>query len=184
MILLLGIAWAGPTLQTLDVPFPTTRVFTDKPDKVCLKLKVAANKTKSSSQMTDFDVECTVANGWMNVCLTLTSPRWPKRPPPIECGPEGTVVRMFPKRAYHPTEDVWDGVSLLASVDILEAEYRIDHPDAAGIMDRGECGIRDGLFWFETEEDVRRQSCILVLDDGSERVVPIELVNRLRPLGE
>ncbi|MEN0061167.1 MAG: hypothetical protein AAGA48_03400 [Myxococcota bacterium] len=201
MIGLAAAALAGPPTTELDVPFPATRVYPNEPDRVCLVFQLDAEPTQSHTQMPDFDVECTVENGWMTVCLTLGQPEWPDKPPPIECGPEGGVVRMRPVRAYVPDENIWDGVALLERVDIYKAVFRVnlqqaslsqnqnrrkqrlresDHPDVPGLMFRGECGIRNGLFWFETEMPSKKQTCILVMEDGSERTVPIRLVRRLR----
>jgi hypothetical protein len=43
----------------------------------------------------------------------------------------------------------------------------------------GRCGIDAYLLWVEAPQEPRRQRCTLVLEDGTERVVPIHLVRRL-----
>ncbi|MEO0600174.1 MAG: hypothetical protein AAF211_01990 [Myxococcota bacterium] len=185
---MIGIAWAAsamaaPSVAVIRVPFPTSRVFDEQPDQVCLLVELQASPTSSLSQMSDFDVDCVVKDDWVKVCLTLLEPEWPADVPPVQCGPPGRVLTMRPVKAYDPAEDIWDGVAMLSTVGAYKAVYRVDHPDVPGIMRRGQCGIRDGLFWFETTNDDRKQSCILVMEDDSERVIPIRLVPRLRRLG-
>lgn len=184
MIFWLSAAWAQPQVAVVRVPFPTSRVFRDVPDRVCLQLPLTGKATSSLSQMHVFEVDCRVADDWMTVCLTLTEPEWPDDLPPVTCGPDdGTAVRMRPVKAYDPSEDIWDGVGMLQVVDAYKAVFHVDHPDTPGILRRGECGIREGLFWFDTTNPERQQECILVMADGSERRVPIRLLPRLRRVG-
>ncbi|MEN0063326.1 MAG: hypothetical protein AAGA48_14330 [Myxococcota bacterium] len=184
MMVFVASAWAAPSV-VVDVPFPSRRVFDDTPDRVCLTLEYRGKATSSKSQMSDFDVDCIVDKGRMSVCLTLLSPDWPTYVPPVQCGnDEDLAVRMRPKRAYDPTEDIWDGVAIVQGVMLYKAAYRVPkHPDVPGIMNQGKCGITDELFWFETRNPNHRQSCILVMEDQSERTIPIRLVQRLQRLG-
>jgi len=184
MILLFSGALAGPA-ATIDVPFPSRRVFRDVPDRVCLEMAYRGNAKSTTSEVPGFEVTCKVEDDVVRVCVTLLEPTWPAYVPTVQCGSGDAAVQMRPVRAYDPTEEIWDGVALLQRVMIYKAAYRVPgHPDVPGIMDKGRCGIRDETFWFETRQAAHRQSCVLVMEDQSERVVPIRLVQQLRRLGD
>lgn len=183
--LLVAAAVAAPPARTIRVPFPASRVSETGQDRVCLLVPLVPGDTSSHSQMPSFDVECVVENDWMQVCITLTEPEWPDYVPNIVCGKEDNGrVRMRPVKAFDPLEDIWDGVGLLQTVETVGAMYRVDHPDTPGIMYRGVCGIRGGVFSFETSNREREQKCVLVMADGSERTIPIRLKPKARPVGK
>jgi len=177
-------ALAGPAV-VVDVPFPSRRVFDDIPDKVCLELEYRGDAESARSGVPGFDIECNVLGDVMSVCMTLLEPQWPSDVPTVQCGADDeAAVKMRPVAAYDPTEQIWDGVALLQRVMLYKAAYRAPgHPDVHGIMDEGKCGITEEIFWFETRNRAHRQSCILVMEDDSERVVPIRLVQKLRRHG-
>lgn len=178
LVFAFAAALAAPPSHTIRVPLPTTRVSDTLQDSICLLVPLTPGDTSSRSGLPSFDVDCVVAGDWMRVCITLTASQWPDEVPDIVCGQEdATRVRMRPVKAFDPLENIWDGVGLLQTVHAFGGMFRVDHPDAPGVMNHGVCGIRGGIFSFETTNDARQQACHLVMADGSERTVPI----RLRP---
>ncbi len=177
MIVWLASALARP-LVVVDVPFPTERIF-DKPDRVCLRVPLPVPDTDSETTLGDFSLSCTVRSGMLFACVQLEVPTWPEKVPPLQCGPENASVRVRPVRAFDPTEDIWDGVSLVRDLAVLQATYRVDHPDAPGILPGGRCAIQDGRFEFKTKNPEKRQTCTLVLGEDVERTIEIRLVRRL-----
>ena len=176
MIVWLTTAWARPPI-VLDVPFPTARLF-DTPDRVCLLMSMDAPDSDSTTEMSDFSVQCAISSGQLSACVTLHSRTWPSQVPPLLCGPEDHAIRMRPVPAFDPAEDIWDGVSLVRDVAVLQAAYRVEHPDAAGLMMGGRCGLENGRFWFKTKNQAKRQTCTLVVGE-TEHEIPIRLVRRL-----
>ncbi|MEN0060839.1 MAG: hypothetical protein AAGA48_01755 [Myxococcota bacterium] len=175
MIVLFSTALAAPIV--IDVPFPTERLF-DKPDRVCVELPSTLPNSFSQSEMEEFTLGCEVRDGMLFACVTLNTKQWPDQVPPLSCGPPEATVRIRPVAAFDPSETIWNGVSLVRNVSVLQAAYRVNHPDAAGILPAGRCAIEDGKFWFKTLNPAARQTCTLVIGE-MERSIPIRLVRKL-----
>lgn len=164
--------------RVLDVPFPTQKIF-DRPERVCLRVPLDAPDSDSELTIADFGLRCTVTSRVLEACVELLSDTWPHEVPPLRCGPDDAAILVRPVAAFDPTEDIWDGVSLVRDVAVHQATFRVDHRDVPGILPGGRCGIEDGRFEFKTRDPAKRQTCILVLGDEDEREVPIRLVRRL-----
>lgn len=174
------LAMAHGQTYTLDVPFPTRSIF-DVPDTVCLQLGnldlgVEAIEVEDGR----FRAACRSAGGRTEACLTLQLAEWPTRYAPLRCEGTGGTLIVRPVPAFDPQEDVWDGVEIVRGVSVVQATFRVDVPDMPGLMTTGTCGVTDGRLWIKAEELPRKQACTLIFDDGEERVVPVDLVRRLK----
>jgi hypothetical protein len=156
------------------VPVPVRRLF-DRPDRVCLDTRLLAGVEPVVIDDGIFEATCDSAQ----LCLQLLTDAWPARVAPLSCGTDPEVT-LVPVPAFDPEDRVWDGVSIRRDVDAVAAAFRVAEVErAAGILHGGRCGIDAHLLWVEAPQEPRRQRCTLVLEDGTERVVPIHLVRRL-----
>ena len=171
MILLLALSAQADELR---LPMPTARMYTTR-DQVCLNRPT--HEPIAPTEVTDgrFTVTCGTEGARLRVCIALELDTWPRRVGEVECG----GLQVVPVPAFDPTEDIWDGVSIRRDVSLLSGTWNAGEVDyAPGLLDGGRCGISYGQFWF-VGPDRRAQACTLVMPDGTERVVPIRVVDRL-----
>jgi len=174
--LLASLAMAGPI--TVKVPFPTSTMYDDQPDRVCLTVSGLHDVTPTVVDDGWFEASCGTADGRLEVCLTLLQPSWPKRVAPVVCEAVEGQLRVVPVRAFDPSEDVLDGVRILRT-DVIQGTFRTPNlPDSPGILDGGGCGVREGHLWVKSSRSERHQRCTLVVD-GEDLVIPILVVPKL-----
>lgn len=175
----LSISFALAQVHTIRAPFPTQRLF-EVPDTVCLNVDADLGMHETEVEDGRFRATCSSSQGRTTACMTLLTATWPTRYAPLRCqGDQGTLV-LEPVPAFDPDEDIEDGVDLVHRVDVIQGAFHTGLADAVGMMDQGECGVKDGRFFVKTESREKKQSCLLVFLDTSEKTIPVRLVSRLK----